>query len=74
MCYIILRVGGQSKKSTKQFHGIIIIRTVEKGLSEDEEIKIFVDANFLKDGQDGHGINGRNERGKHQAVRSLQCV
>lgn len=73
-------MGGDKKKTNKakQVHGIFIIiiytRTVEKGLAKDEEIKIFVDANFLKDGQNGDGINGRNERGEHQAVRGLQRV
>ena len=46
----------QGNKSVVQDHSDTI---VEQGFSKDQEIQIFVDTDFIKNGQDGNRINSR---------------
>lgn len=48
--------------------------TVQERFSEDEEVKIFIDANLLKDSQYGNGINSGNQRREDEAISWLQRV
>ena len=47
---------------------------VQEGLSEEEEVEVGVDANLLEDGEDGHRVHGRDERGEHQDLGHAQVV
>ena len=45
---------------------------VEQGLAKQDDVEDFVDVDLLKDSEDGHGVDGRQEGREHQAVQELE--
>lgn len=45
---------------------------VEQRLPEDSDVQQLIDVDLLKDGQDGHGVDGREQRGEHKAVKEVE--
>ncbi len=42
---------------------------IKQRLSKDDDIENFIDVNFLKDGQDGDRVDGRDESRKEERVQ-----
>ena len=44
-------------------------RVVQHGFAEDERVEVDVDPELLKDGQDGDGVGGADERAEYEGVK-----
>ena len=75
-CQDVLRVLDDGL-SAEGRHGVVEDdgdAVVEEGLAEDEEVELHVDADLLEDGEHGHRIHRRDQRGEGQARRRVQLA
>ena len=50
------------------------LHTVEKGFTKNEKVEILVDADLLKNSQNGHRVHCRYQSGEDETIGSLQLI